>query len=33
MFENAMTLSVLINTIGMALESYDIKEKLAGDLE
>ena len=24
LFENAMTLSVLINTVGMAMESYDI---------
>ena len=33
LFENAMTLSVLINTIGMAMESYEIDEKLSSDLE
>ena len=26
-FNTAMTLSVLVNTIGMAMESYDIKEE------
>lgn len=32
-FDNAMTFSVLINTIGMAMEAYDMDEKLEKDLE
>ena len=33
LFENFMTLSVLINTIGMAMDSYDIDPKTESDLE
>ena len=32
-FNTAMTLSVLVNTIGMAMESYDIKEDEQADLD
>ena len=28
LFENLMTMSVLVNTIGMALDSYDIDPKM-----
>lgn len=31
-FDNAMTLSVLVNTIGMAMESYDMDTQLAENL-
>jgi hypothetical protein len=33
LFENFMTLSVLINTIGMALDSYDIEPNMEANLE
>ena len=32
LFDNLMTLSVLVNTIGMAMESYDMDQKLSDDL-
>lgn len=32
-FENFLTLCVLINTIGMAMDAYDITEKTKADLE
>ena len=31
-FDNLMTMSVLVNTVGMAMESYDIDEKLSANL-
>ena len=33
LFENFLTICVLINTIVMAMESYDIDEALSADLE
>ena len=33
LFENFLTLCVLFNTIGMAMDAYDIKEKTKEDLE
>ena len=32
-FENAMTICVLFNTIGMAMDAYDIDKKTAENLE
>ena len=33
LFENFLTLCVLFNTVGMAMDAYDIKEKTKEDLE
>ena len=33
LFENAMTMCVLVNTIGMAMESYDIDPTVEANLE